>query len=115
MTNGIGNIFSNLPDFSTDKEIFETLIKDSHLKLERIISTGQTTPVGEWYDQSTDEWIILLKGNARLLFEDDTEQALSPGDYLFIPAHKKHRVSWTDPDETCVWLAVHSNTNSSSL
>jgi cupin 2 domain-containing protein len=101
------NLFSNIPDSITE-EIFETLIKTDHFKLGRIISSGQTTPPGEWYDQDEDEWVILLSGRAGLLFEDDKEICvMNPGDYVHIPAHTRHRVEWTDANQKTVWLALH--------
>jgi len=105
--NEVLNIFSKLPEEKLPKELFETLLKNKNIKLERIISTGQITPKNEWYDQAYDEWIILLKGVAKILFEDNAEISLKSGDYLLIPAHQKHRVSWTDPNDVCVWLALH--------
>ena len=102
-----GNIFSAIPDLVKD-EIFETLLKTAHLKLERIISSGQATPPGKWYDQATDEWVILLKGSAGLLFEGNQETlVLRPGDYVHILAHQRHRVEWTDPRQETIWLALH--------
>lgn len=77
-------------------------------RLERIISAGQATPEGEWYDQETHEWVVLLSGSAGLLFEGETEiRVLNPGDYLLISAHCRHRVEWTDPERQTVWLAWH--------
>ncbi|PIQ43447.1 MAG: cupin [Gammaproteobacteria bacterium CG11_big_fil_rev_8_21_14_0_20_46_22] len=98
------NIFDNLPKRVLPKEVFETLHQNKHLKLERILSTGQTS---DWYDQAQDEWVILLQGHATLVFEGGKAVNLKPGDYLFIEAHRKHRVSWTNPDEVCVWLALY--------
>ena len=103
----IENIFQGLPEKPTKNEIFETLLENNSLKIQRIISTGQTTPEGEWYDQVTDEWVILLQGCAVLTFENAADIKLNPGDHLLIKAHKKHRVSWVNPDETCIWLALH--------
>jgi len=91
-----------------NQEIIEKLIQGKEFWLERIISTGQVTPEGQWYDQETNEWVILLKGNAKLLFEENLEIInLKSGDYLFIPAHKKHRVEFTDPNTETIWLAIH--------
>jgi cupin 2 domain-containing protein len=102
-----GNLFIGIPD-SNAEEIFETLASGKNLKLERIISSGQITPEGEWYDQETNEWVILLSGSAKLLFDgEELETVLLPGDYIFIPAHKKHRVTWTDKRQKTVWLALH--------
>jgi cupin 2 domain-containing protein len=101
------NLFSQIPD-SMDDETYETLLRTGQTKLERIISAGQSTPPGEWYDQEMNEWVILLKGGAGLLFEGETQVfVMSPGDYVSIPAHRRHRVEWTDPEEKTIWLALH--------
>ena len=104
-----GNIFENLPRSPLPDELFETLLEGGGYKLERIISTGQVTPEDQWDDQEQDEWVVLLKGRAKLLFENNKEVSLSSGDYLFIPAHKRHKVIWTDPEEVCVWLAFYGD------
>ena len=101
------NIFSNIP-IHIPEEIFEEIVQTEHLKIERIVSQGHATPDGQWYDQDWDEWVILLRGHASLLFEgDDTPVTLGPGDHLHIPAHARHRVAWTAPDRETIWLAVH--------
>ncbi len=101
-----GNLFSGLQT-GTSRELFETLLQTKGLKLERIVSAGQSTP-GEWYDQERDEWVVLLSGAAGLLFENDKEVlVLRPGDYLLIPAHCRHRVEWTAAETKTVWLALH--------
>lgn len=87
------NIFQALPEKREKNEIFETLFQNKSVSLQRIITTGQTTPEGEWYDQTTDEWVILLKGSAVLTFENGVDIKFNPGDHLFIKAHTKHRVS----------------------
>lgn len=78
------------------------------IRLERIVSRGHASPEGFWYDQATDEWVMLAAGNAGLIFEGE-EQAriMAPGDWVFIPAHARHRVEWTDPENDTVWLALH--------
>jgi cupin 2 domain-containing protein len=96
------NIPENLPD-----ELFETLVKTDAIHIERIISKGHTTPKEGWYDQDQNEWVLVLKGAARLAFEDGREVSMGPGDSLEIPAHVKHKVVWTDPEEETVWVAVH--------
>lgn len=102
-----GNIFSEIPDSPID-EIFEILLRNDHFRLERIISSGQATPPGEWYDQDMNEWVILLSGSAGLLFEGEKEVSIMhPGEYVHIPAHKRHRVEWTDMGQKTVWLALH--------
>jgi cupin 2 domain-containing protein len=77
------------------------------VKIERIVSRGHATPEGEWYDQERHEFVLLVQGAARLAWADGSETALAPGDWLHIPARQKHRVTWTDPDQDSIWLAVH--------
>jgi cupin 2 domain-containing protein len=102
------NIF-DLPQALTSVELFERLASGDGILIERIISTGQTTPDGQWYDQNTDEWVILLQGEAELSFADGVHQRLEAGDYLLIPAHQKHRVESTSTEPACIWLAVHGS------
>lgn len=100
------NIFAELPQ-NLDAEVFEILASSETVKIERIISKGHTSPQTGWYDQEQNEWVIVLKGEAVLSFEDGETVRLTAGSYLNIPAHKKHRVDWTDPDRATIWLAVH--------
>ncbi|MER3447746.1 MAG: hypothetical protein C4291_13335 [Candidatus Dadabacteria bacterium] len=101
------SIFSNIPN-SVPDEIFETLLEADSFNLKRIISTGQATPRGKWYDQDDNEWVIMLSGSAGLLFEGDGEVCMmKPGDYVHIPAHRRHRIEWTDANQKTVWLALH--------
>jgi len=101
------NLFSQLPkDLSA--EVFDTLAQGANVRIERIVSLGHKTPDKSWYDQNEHEWVLLLKGKAAILFaENDLVTTLSPGDYINIPAHTKHRVEWTDADNTTIWLAIH--------
>jgi cupin 2 domain-containing protein len=105
------NLLYGLPARRQD-ELFETLLLQPGFHLERILSWGQVTPDGEWYDQAQDEWVLLLGGAARLLVEGQKELALRPGDAVLLPAHHRHRVVWTDPEQTTVWLALHYKTES---
>ena len=98
------NLFTDLPGNLPD-ELLTTLLKAANIRIERIVSLGHTSPDGFWYDQDEHEWVIVLKGAARLQFEDSTVE-MKPGDFVNIPAHKKHRVEWTTPDEPTIWLAV---------
>lgn len=100
------NILKNIPK-DLAEEVFETIFLKDGLKIERIISNGHTTPKEQWYDQDSNEWVILLEGEAILSFEDSEDVKLSTGDYINIPAHKKHRVSWTTPNKETIWLAIH--------
>lgn len=102
----ISNILKNLPAATTG-EVFETIAESPALRIERIVSRGQTTPEGEWYDQERDEWVLLVAGEARILFEGTGEVSLKAGDYLHIPARCRHRVTMTAPDRETVWLAIH--------
>ena len=102
-----GNLFTPVPE-ARNKEIVESLVKTTGFTFERIIAQGQPTPPDEWYDQEWDEWAVLLSGEARLLFEgEDEPRTIKPGDWLLIPAHKRHRVEWCAPDEQTVWLALN--------
>lgn len=101
--------FLALPAELPQEELFETILNSSNISLERIISTGQVTPPGEWYDQVRDEWVLLLQGNARLSYEDGSCVDLKAGDYLLIPAGRKHRVDMTSSAPPCIWLALHGN------
>jgi cupin 2 domain-containing protein len=102
----MANLFADLPA-QADEEQLSDLLTRPGLRIERIVSTGQASPPGFWYDQNWDEWVVLLSGGAGLAIEDEAEQSLTPGDHIFLPAHKRHRVNWTDPDKPTVWLAVH--------
>jgi cupin 2 domain-containing protein len=98
------NLFADLPQQLSD-ELFTTLLESKNLRIERIVSHGHASPDGFWYDQDHHEWVMVLKGAARLSFEDETVE-MKPGDFVNIPAHKKHRVEWTMPDEPTIWLAA---------
>ncbi|WP_228743135.1 cupin domain-containing protein [Marinobacter sp. F4218] len=87
-------------------EVFEDLVHSSTVRIERIVSKGHSSPDKGWYDQDENEWVMVVEGKASLEFEDGSKSELSAGDYINIPAHLKHKVTWTDPDEITVWLAV---------
>jgi cupin 2 domain-containing protein len=101
-----GSLFGNIPA-TLAAELVQTLATGKGMRIERIVSRGHRSPPGFWYDQPDDEWVALLKGEARLRFEaDDRVMHLRPGDYVNIPAHEKHRVDWTMEESDTVWLAV---------
>ncbi|PCJ35762.1 MAG: cupin [Cellvibrionales bacterium] len=100
------NIFAAIPQ-RLDQELVEILVENKDVCIERIVSKGHTSPASGWYDQPKNEWVIVLKGEAIISFENESEFRLSAGSYIDIAAHKKHRVSWTDPNVETVWLAVH--------
>lgn len=101
-----GNLLDALPEELVD-EVFDVLVDTGAVKIERIVSRGHVSPPDGWYDQSRDEWVLVLSGAATVVFEDGRVFDLSAGDYLSIPARVRHRVAWTDPDRETVWLAVH--------
>lgn len=100
------NLFAQIPA-NLDQELSEVLVNNKAVCIERIISKGHTSPPTGWYDQPKNEWVMVLKGEAVISFEDKTKIELKAGSYIEIAAHKKHRVSWTDPDNETIWLAVH--------
>jgi cupin 2 domain-containing protein len=102
----IKNIFENIPE-NIREEVFESFIDNKNFRLERIISEGHTSPPNFWYNQENDEFVLLLSGSAELHFENGEKFVLKRGDYLIIPAHKKHRVEWTDENQKTIWLALH--------
>ncbi|PCJ62619.1 MAG: cupin [Planctomycetota bacterium] len=104
------NIFENIPE-NLEDENFEKIIRSENVVIERIVSKGHTSPENGWYDQEQNEWVLLLKGQAKILFSTDETLELKEGDYVLIPAHKKHKVIWTDPATESIWLAVHYSTN----
>ena len=100
------NLLRDLPDAAA-AEIAETLLARPGVRVERIVSNGQSSPEGFWYDQDDGEWLVLLAGAAVLRFADAVEPLrLTPGDCVDIAAHRRHRVEWTHPAQPTVWLAV---------
>ena len=105
MPKEMGNIYSELP-LQLENELFEELIRAENVRIERIISKGHTSPEQGWYDQIENEWVVILEGAGVVLFEDGVEVTLRRGDYINIPSHARHKVTWTDPDVLTVWLAI---------
>ncbi|MDD5772012.1 MAG: cupin domain-containing protein [bacterium] len=103
----INNIFKNIPDNLPD-ELTEILLSKGDVKIEKIVSKGHSSPDGFWYDQDKNEFVLLVEGKAKLIFENKKGSIiLEKGDYVNIPAHAKHRVEWTDPENETIWLAVY--------
>jgi len=102
----MNNLYTSIPNDLTN-EIFDRFVDNDRVRIERIISKGHRSPDSGWYDQERNEWIILLKGEAVIAFEDETSITMKQGDYVNIEAHQKHKVEWTDPDTETIWLAVH--------
>lgn len=99
------NLFGDLP-VDLPEEMETVLAENQHIRIERIVSTGHSSAEGFWYDQDEHEWVIVLNGEAKLVFDDGETLRMRPGDHVLIHAHVKHRVEWTTPDEPTVWLAV---------
>ena len=98
------NLFAGIPD-EFREELLTPLLNTPPVRIERIVSKGHASPEGFWYEQPMHEWAVVLKGAARLEFEDRVVE-MGAGDSINIPARQKHRVAWTTPDEPTVWLAV---------
>ena len=105
------NIFNALPR-DRDEEAFDLVLQGDHVRIERIVSAGHTSPESGWYDQAWHEWVMVLRGQAVIEFEIGGDAELQAGDYVEIPAHTRHRVKWTAPDRETVWLAVHYGSDS---
>ncbi|MCK5662017.1 MAG: cupin domain-containing protein [Thiotrichaceae bacterium] len=99
------NLFENIPD-NLDEEVFEQIVSSEQISIERIISKGHHSPTSDWYDQDKNEWVMVLAGKAILSFDDGSDIMLNKGDYINIPAHKRHRVKWTEPMIETIWLAI---------
>lgn len=103
----VANLLAELPA-DLPEELVEVLVDAESFRLEHIVSDGQASPPGFWYDQPEHEWVLLVSGSAGLTFADrEGTVVLKPGDHLLIPAGTRHRVEWTDPQEKTVWLALH--------
>lgn len=102
-----GNLLTGLPPAGPE-EVFELLHQRAGLTIERIVSSGQASPPGFWYDNPQEEWVLLLSGSAGLTLEGAAaEQVMQPGAWLHIPAHCRHRIEWTDGAQPTIWLAIH--------
>ncbi|MCW9088308.1 MAG: cupin domain-containing protein [Gammaproteobacteria bacterium] len=101
----LNNLFEGIPEV-VGEELFDEIVNSAGVRVERILSQGQTSPASGWYDQDENEWVVILQGAGKIAFEDGSEVLLSRGDYLNIPKHTKHRVAWAEPDAVTVWLAV---------
>ena len=100
------NLFHDVPARAHEEIVTELLVRKG-VRIERIVSTGQSTPADKPYNQDHDEWVLLLTGSAGLWIEGQGERDLRPGDHVLIPAHRLHRVTWTASGGPTVWLAVH--------
>lgn len=100
------NLFRALPE-NPAEEVFDTILNDDRVRIERIVSHGHASPATGWYDQAQHEWVLVLQGSAVIAYADGEKVSLAVGDHIDIPADTRHRVEWTCPDTATVWLAVH--------
>jgi len=100
----VGNLLRTAHD-PADREHIHSLLANDALRIEQIVSYGHPSPAGFWYDQLDPEWVLLVQGAATLSFEGEGDVSLTAGDYLLIPAHRRHRVDSVSADAR--WLAVH--------
>ena len=106
MASLVQNLFSDVPS-GLSEELVDVLAANDYVRIERIVSNGQSSVEGFWYDQAETEWVIVLSGEAKLLFEGESApRHLKPGDHVTIPPHRKHCVQWTAAKQPTVWLAV---------
>ncbi len=101
-----GNLFDFLPDVIHEEQV-SVLVRKKNIRIERIVSKGHSSPESGWYDQADNEWVAVLKGEAKIAFENGEEVHLTAGCHLTIPAHSRHKVTWTTSDTETIWLAVH--------
>ncbi len=100
------SLFAGIPA-ALPEELFQRLFAGDGFRVARIVSRGHASPPGFWYDQDEHEWVLLLQGAARLVFEGAHQPVtLAAGDALDIPSHRRHRVAWTDPKQDTIWLAI---------
>lgn len=99
------NLFANIPE-TLDHELTSEVLRDRSVRIERIVSRGQSSPPEFWYDQTEHEWVVVLEGKATLTIEGRSSITLGPGDSLHLPPHTRHGVEWTDPQYATIWLAV---------
>ena len=103
-----GTLKRDLPARPLPDEVVDLLVEREGLRIERIVSTGQTTPQDQWHDQETGEWVLVAAGAVRLRIEGENEdRELGEGEWIFLPAHCRHRVTWTRAEPPTVWLAIH--------
>ena len=108
------NLFEVTDQKLTDERI-DTLLQSPGVRVERIVSMGHASPENFWYDQAEAEWVLVIQGRAALEFDDGEIIALRPGDYCMIPAHRRHRVQFTDKKTPTIWLAIFLTTNEGAL
>jgi cupin 2 domain-containing protein len=92
------NIFANIPAALADEQ-FTALWSTDTIRVERIISHGQASPPGFWFDQKHAEWVLVLQGAALLVFEGTSIRSRSSAATIFISRHM-HDTGWSGPIRT---------------
>ncbi len=106
------SLYDGIGALPVQDESFSTILEHSALRMERIVSFGQSSPADFWYDQTEDEWVMLFQGEARLDIHGAGMIDMKAGDYILLPAGFRHRVDYTSQDPPCIWLALHGNLSS---
>lgn len=102
----MNNLFDHLPA-ALSEELCDTLVENASVRIERIVSFQHGSPQDFWYDQEQNEWVVIIQGSASIRIEGkEPPIKMGPGDFINIPAHQRHRVEWTSPDEPTIWLAI---------
>jgi len=114
------NIF-DLKDLSEREEIVKILAQNENVKIEKIISIGQTT---DWQESGQNEFVILVQGEAEIEYFENTnlekneniirdkkntnnkKLQLSKGDTVLINKGERHRVSYTSKNPCCIWICI---------
>ncbi|MFS1444299.1 MULTISPECIES: cupin domain-containing protein [unclassified Vibrio] len=99
------NIYADIPS-SLPNEMFNALISNENIRIERILSHGHSSPEEGWYNQDENEWVMVLEGQGVIEFEDGRVVTLSKGDYINIAGREKHKVIGTVENVVTIWLAV---------
>jgi cupin 2 domain-containing protein len=93
-----GRLFSG-SEAPASGERTEEIARLGDVLVEQILSGELPEPVD--YDQSHDEWVLVLAGHAAVIVDDERLE-LDAGD---LPAHVRHRLVQTQPGTS--WLALH--------
>lgn len=102
----ISNLLTRASLSIASDEMIDVLAGGENVRIERIVSMGQSSPPEFWYDQDEDEWVAVIQGEAELEWADGRRARMRTGDWVLIPAHERHRVAWTSTEPPCIWLAV---------
>jgi cupin 2 domain-containing protein len=101
------NLLSADVNTCAEEQVTE-LVSGPGIRIERIVSTGHSSPPGFWYDQPWAEWVVLLQGEAELMIEGEPAPTqLRAGDHVLLRSGLRHRVERTSVSPPTIWLAVY--------